>query len=203
MAGRRIKAENRHDRSVIVLGCSFFLGCLLGIFFVTELDTRTAKELSEFLADYFELTKGGAISRSVPRILWNHGRWVILCTVAGFSATGIVFLPVLTCFRGFLLSFSISCFAYLFGRAGMVPAIVLFGLSAMLWLPSIYILAAAAMECSAGRIAARQEKVRPIAVPVRKFRKALLLSVLILVVCVCVECWIVPLLLPFAAGIIR
>ena len=203
MTERGSKSERRQHRGGIVLGCCFLLGCLLGILFSTDLSSETAGEISEYLSDYFHLMECGKLSKSPLRTLWSHGKWVALCAAAGFSVPGILLLPVLICFRGFLLSFAISCFVCLFGRAGVVPSVIFFGIPAFLWMPALYVTACAAFECSARRIAMKQENLQPTAVLGRKFYTSVLLSILMLIMCVCVECRLVPMLLPAVAEMIR
>lgn len=47
--------------------------------------------------------------------------------------------------RGFLFSFSVACFRRLFGGAGLIPALFLFGLPALLWAPALLVLGAQGM----------------------------------------------------------
>ena len=58
---------------------------------------------------------------------------------------GVIGLPVLFAVRGFLFSFSVACFCRLFGGAGLIPALFLFGLPALLWAPALFVLGAQGM----------------------------------------------------------
>ena len=203
MTGRGLKAESRNQWSSVILSCSFLVGGLLGVLFAAELGDDTAGAMSEYLSDYLRLLERGEVPRSALRIFWSHGRWVFLCAATGLSALGIVLLPAFLFFRGFLLSFAIGCFICLFGRAGIVPSVVFFGISALLWAPALYLMADAAMECSMRRVVLKRENIQQVAVLGQRFYKSFLFSIVMLIVCVCFECRIVPALLPAVAEMIH
>ena len=72
-------------------------------------------------------------------------RFPLAALLMGFTALGVIGLPVLFAVRGFLFSFSVACFCRLFGGAGLIPALFLFGLPALLWAPALFVLGAQGM----------------------------------------------------------
>ena len=202
MTGREIKREGLHRRSSIILACSFLLGNVFGVLFASALDSAALKELSDYLQNYFFLFEAGEISQSALTVLIYHGHWILLCALLVFLPLGVLLIPVLIGIRGFLLGFSLGCFCHLFGGTGMASAAVLFGISALIWVPALCVIAATAMEYSLSRCFMSRGSGQPIPYPGRRLREAFFMSIFMLIVCVCIECWLVPLLLPTAAEII-
>ena len=58
----------------------------------------------------------------------------------GFTALGILGLPLLFSVRGFVLAFSIAAFVRMFGGTGGVLAFLLFGVSGLVSAPVFFIL---------------------------------------------------------------
>ena len=126
--------------SLIVLSGSFLLGGLIGCLFASLSSGQGAQELSEYLKDYLILAQQNAISGSLWPILFDRMKYLLAAGILGFTALGILGLPVLFGSRGFFLSFSTGCFCKVFGSIGMLPAVILFGLPALLWVPSLFLL---------------------------------------------------------------
>ena len=66
---------------------------------------------------------------------WQTVRLPLMVAVLGFSALGVLGIPVLFLFKGFALCYAVSVFYRLLGPEGIVPAVILFGMSAFVWLP--------------------------------------------------------------------
>ena len=121
------------------LGLSFLLGGLAGALLATLAGGEGARELSAYLSDYLILAgQEGAAARFWP-LLWGRLRDLLIALILGMTALGAVGLPVLFAARGFLFAFSVGCFCRVFGGAGLFPAFALFGLSALLWTPALFL----------------------------------------------------------------
>lgn len=121
------------------LGLSFLLGGLAGALMAALVGGEGARQLSAYLSDYLILAgQEGAAARFWP-MLWGRLRDLLIALILGMTALGAVGLPVLFAARGFLFAFSVGCFCRVFGGAGLFPAFALFGLSALLWTPALFL----------------------------------------------------------------
>ena len=132
--------------AMAVLGMAFLLGggagCLLG----GMVNGAGGSALSDYLQTYLTLAQDG--TEGAPgfwAVLWEQMRFPLAALLMGFTALGVIGLPVLFAVRGFLFSFSVACFCRLFGGAGLIPALFLFGLPALLWAPALFVLGAQGM----------------------------------------------------------
>jgi len=73
-------------------------------------------------------------------LIWQTVRWPLLALLLGFTALGVLGLPLLFVVRGFLLSFSIASFVRMFGTAGSLFAFLVFGISNSLAIPVLFVL---------------------------------------------------------------
>ena len=132
--------------AMAVLGMAFLLGggagCLLG----GMVNGAGGSALSDYLQTYLTLAQDG--TEGAPgfwAVLWEQMRFPLAALLMGFTALGVIGLPLLFAVRGFLFSFSVACFCRLFGGAGLIPALFLFGLPALLWAPALFVLGAQGM----------------------------------------------------------
>lgn len=128
-----------HGASVVVLGAAFLLGGIAGGLFAGLAQGEGALELGSYLSDYLTLAAEGTVIRSFWPLLWEQMRYLLAAVVLGVTAIGVVGLPVLFGVRGFFFTFSVGCFFRVFGGAGLLPALVLFGLPALLWAPGFFV----------------------------------------------------------------
>jgi len=120
--------------------CGLFLlgggvGCLYAGFAAAD----GAFALRDFLTDYLALTGADRLSLSLWPLLWGEFRWLLAVVLLGFTALGGVGVPALFFVRGFLFSFSVGCFCRVFGWAGLLPALALFGIPALMWAPAFFL----------------------------------------------------------------
>lgn len=125
------------QRNVLTLLSVFFLaggagGCLFA-------GLAQSEEIDAYLTAYLELARQGTVVREFWPILWGQLRPLLLTLLLGLTAVGVVGIPLLFLVRGFLLGFSVRCFCGVFGPAGAIPALALFGLPALLWGPALFL----------------------------------------------------------------
>ena len=77
---------------------------------------------------------------SLGSAIWDQVRFPLAVLLLGFTAMGVVCIPVVFGVRGFLFAFSVSCFCRLFGWRGLAPAVFLFGVPALVWTPVFFVL---------------------------------------------------------------
>lgn len=125
--------------SLAILVAAFFLGGAGGCLFAALSSGEGAQELSAYLSEYMELAGSGQLPRSLWPVLWGQMRVHLAALVLSVTALGAVGLPVLFGAQGFLFSFSVACFCRVFGKIGLFPAFILFGLPALLWAPALFL----------------------------------------------------------------
>ena len=181
---------------------SFVFGGLLGCAFSAAVDSDTALQIKEYLTEYMFLAQSRQLVWSVPAVFWNQGRWLLLCVLFGLSVFGVAVLPTLFAARGFLFVFSIGCFLRFLGNVGMLPAVVLFGIPALLWAPGMLIAGTISLSSSFRVLRDKGSGVISLGGYGQAARKSLVLSFLLFVLCVCLECGLLPRLLPIVADIL-
>ena len=72
----------------------------------------------------------------------------VIVFLLGFASIGVMLVPAVCAFQGFLLSFSLFSFSLALGRGNFPLLLALFGLRMLAVLPCILVLGAAAMEKS-------------------------------------------------------
>lgn len=142
--GMRIRKKwdlpSEQGRALAVLSITFLMGGMAGCILAALSGGAGAEELSRYLVDYMTLTQGGQLSRSLWPVLWGQGKYLLAALLLGLTALGLAGFPVLLGVRGFFLSFPAACFCRVFGKRGLFPAFILFGLPALLWAPALFLM---------------------------------------------------------------
>lgn len=130
-----------------LLTVSFLGGVILGHVLVGEGPESVDTELERYLTDYCAL---GGTSRNAVDVFLSaltiYFRYPIPAFLLGFAAPGVCLIPALSAACGFFLSYSVGCFADVFGRAGVSAAVAVFGLRCLIAVPCFFILAVPALQ---------------------------------------------------------
>lgn len=127
--------------ALAVVSAAFFLGALVGMLMASQVAGGGQESLTAYLESYLAAAQAGAAGRPrVSSILWETLRWPLLTFFLGFTALGVVGIPVLFAVRGFLLSFAVSSFVLMFGGVGAILAFFAFGFTGMLSVPALFVL---------------------------------------------------------------
>ena len=119
----------------------FFAGGLVGCLAISSVGGSGLDSLTAYLQGFLTSIQGGsALVPSVLPLIWEVLRWPLLTVLLGFTALGLVGIPVLFAVRGFLLAFSISAFVRMFGGVGGLLAFLLFGVTGLISIPVLFIL---------------------------------------------------------------
>ena len=144
--------------------------------------------------------EGGVEPAGLLSQLWAVLRWPLLALVLGFTALGVLGMPLLFAVRGFLLAFSAAAFVQVFGSAGCLLAFLVFGLSGCLSVPALFVLGTQGLAASfrlAGRSLGEGKAPSP-------YGRAYFLRcggcAAALCVCLFLECFAVPGLVAGVAG---
>lgn len=203
MAGRKKwKVGLLSGRSAvgILLAGLFALGSVIGCA-AAGLIRDPVGELLDYVRGYLTLAAEGGLSPDVFRVLWQTVRVPLLTAVLGFTALGVIGIPILFAVRGFSLCFAVSAFYRLLGPAGLVPGLVLFGLSALVWLPVLFELGGQGVLGAYGMLRRAMGDGRYPLGYNGGFLVRCGICVAALCLCVGIEYFVVPLLLQEIAGV--
>ncbi len=177
----------------------FFVGAILGCLFAAVVNGGSARELGAYLSDYVSLKQIGAVRPTASGALWSQGRWLLLCILLGSTGIVSVAIPALFALRGFFFAFGISCFIRFLGVAGFIAAGVVFGLPALFWGPGLFL-------CGLTRFASVPQsklfETAGMSLLWRSRRAGVVLGMLFVLISACVECCLLPVLLPLAVRIL-
>ena len=165
----------------------FVIGMFLGRLFAGRMPYAAGQELAEYLRQYVALESEPTVQTVLSTIVL-YVRYPALAVLLGFASIGIVMIPLLAMVFGFFVSFSVSCFAAVFGTGGIWLALAAFGLRCAMTFPCFLVLSSASWGNAAGLAAlsfGRGRRVSPVVYGrVWWIRTAVCLAVLLLGVCV-------------------
>jgi hypothetical protein len=187
--------------ALAVCSICFFAGGLLGCLLMARVAGGAGEGLEAYVQSFLRAAESGALS--APDLLpsmWECIRWPLLALLLGFTALGLLGLPVLFAVRGFLLAFSIASFVRVLGSAGCLLAFLLFGVTGAISVPVFFMLGVQSV-LSARRLASRflGESRQPALYGKAWFQRCGLCAAA-LVVCVVLEYLVVPMLVSGLAG---
>ena len=122
---------------LIVLLVAFFVGAVAGVSLALFKGSNSA--LYDYLYEYCVALSQGQLRPSFLSVLWDCVRWPLLTVALGITVLGIVGIPVVFAARGFLLSFSVVTFGMLLGQQGIAIASVLFSVTVLFVLPTLFV----------------------------------------------------------------
>ena len=133
--------EERILSALIIVSVSFLLGGLAGCLMSTFVDGAGQESLQAYLEAFLSTAQsGGAGAPGLAVQLWDILRWPCFALLLGFTALGVLGFPLLFAARGFLLAFSIAAFVRIFGSAGCLLAVLLFGVGGGFSVPALFVL---------------------------------------------------------------
>lgn len=152
---KRILQGKRRDNlclsfmPTVILAVCFLTSELLGCILVALSGDSVGASLASYLRNYVSLlTEGSAVFPSVWNVIWEVCAWPLFVSFFGFTALGVLVIPAAFCVRGFLLSYAISSFVQVFGSAGFLGALAVFGVTAFFSVPVLFSLGTAAFSVS-------------------------------------------------------
>ena len=116
-----------------VTAACFLLGGLVGCLLASHIGGGGQESLAAYVEGFLRAAQAGEITApALASLVWDTVRWPLLALLLGFTALGLLGLPLLFAVRGFLLAFSIASFVRLFGGAGCLLALLVFGVQGLL-----------------------------------------------------------------------
>ena len=140
------------------LGVCFGAGALSGFFFSGWSGDDPA--LLDYLNRYLQTVgQGNGVEPTLWASVYDLLRWPLITFLLGSSALGVAGIPLLLGIRGFLLSFAAATFARLFGLPGMAVSLTALGVSILVGVPVLFVVAADAFRQSLSRLAGERSPV--------------------------------------------
>ena len=129
--------------ALIVLGIAFLLGMLLGCLMAAQVEGDGDDSLAFYIETYLEAAREGyAGPASLPALLWPELRYFLLVFFLSFTAFGVLGIPVVFGVRAFFLSFAAASFVRMFSGFGLLLALAVFGVAAVISIPALFVLGA-------------------------------------------------------------
>lgn len=123
-----------------VLSVCFLLGGGVGLALACSVEGTGGERLAQYLTAYLELAADGEVPVQLATILWEQLKLPLCCLALGFSALGVVGMPILFGVRGFSLVYGVACFCRIFGGEGLAVAGCLFGITALITVPALFVM---------------------------------------------------------------
>lgn len=182
---RRARLAKPPQTRVWLLSLFFAAGILAGFLARRTVKPEDLSALGGYVSDYAALTVQQPAD--IISVIWAYLRYPAAAFLLGFTAWGVMLLPLLCTAQGFFLSFSVHCFAASLGRGGAVLALAALGVRCLFVTPCL--LAAASDSFAAAWRRAERQK------PEMRDRRRLLICVFVLLTGMAAECALVPRLL--------
>jgi hypothetical protein len=151
--GKQISAEKNAEwvcwPVLVFLTVCLLVGAMIG--FAVAVTSETDEMLKDHLRLFLEQFHCVNFKPSFLSVVWDCFRWPVLAISFSFLGLGVVGLPLLLFVRGFVLTYSATCFAAAFGLGGAASAAVLLSSAALLGVPVLLIL-----SCEGFRVSARR-----------------------------------------------
>lgn len=151
--GKRIDSALSWDglTRLAVLAACFAAGALGGFLF-SAVGGESA-ELLDYLQQYFRSAgQGGSPTPSLGATVWDLIRWPLAAFLLGMAPFGTIGVPLLMGGRGFLLAFAATTFARLFHLPGVAASLAAFGVTVVLAVPVLFVVAEDAFRHSLSRL---------------------------------------------------
>lgn len=127
--------------ALAVTAICFFLGGVAGCVLCANVGGGGGESLTAYMEGLLAVAKSGGVTPPfLLPLLWEVLRWPLLTIVLGFTALGVIGIPILFSVRGFLLSFAIASLTRMLGGVGSMMAVVIFGVSGLISIPALFAL---------------------------------------------------------------
>ena len=193
-------SEGSYLPALVLVAACCFVGGVTGCLLASCVDGSGREQLSAYVDSFLRsaITDGLELP-SLAAQIWDMMRWPLLALLLGFTALGLLGLPLLFAVRGFLLGFSIASFIQLFGSSGCLLAFLLFGLSGAISVPVLFVLGVQSFAAARGLAGYTGQNNRAARLPYgRAYLRRCGLCALALCVCVLLERVAVP---PLISGL--
>ena len=134
---RRSRALQPPKARLYILCLFFAAGILAGFLVRCALPVDDLSALSGYVTSYAQLAAQEKDAPALLQIVWAYVRYPAAVFLLGFTAWGVLFIPLVCAAQGFFLSFAVQCFASAMGRQGVALALAALGLRCLFVLPCL------------------------------------------------------------------
>ena len=133
---------------LLFLALAFLAGALAGHLYAAGCGEDAWAALGQYLDDYCRLYDAQGMEASMAGCVVLYFGYGLLLFLLGFSAAGVVLIPLLSGAFGFFTMYTVSCFVGCFGRPGVLLALGALIVRLVFTLPCFLVLAGAAWPLS-------------------------------------------------------
>ena len=184
---------------IVFISAAFFIGSLAGLLFAASVSGSVENQLRTYLIDLLTVAENEGLTATAPQTIFFHARWIALGFLGCIGTVGCVWIPIVVALRGFLISFSICCFARFIGPSGILFSVALIGLPALFWIPIFFFLCVLSMKLSLEKA----KLIFPNTAVGFNLRTFAFFGLLMFSVCILIECVFIPALLPVLVRTLR
>lgn len=151
--GKRMEGASTWDglTRLAVLAACFSAGALGGFLF--SLLGGESPELLDYLRQCFQAAgQGNGPEPHLGTTIWELIRWPLAAFLLGLAPVGAAGVPLLMAGRGFLLAFAATTFARLFHLPGVAASLAAFGVTVVVAVPVLFVVAEDAFRQSLSRL---------------------------------------------------
>ena len=181
---RRIPAIKPPGARLCILCLFFTAGMLAGVLARGAVASDDLSALGGYVTGYAQLTTAQQSRAGLAQILWVYVRYPAAAFLLGFTAWGVMLIPLVCAAQGFFLSFAVQCFAASLGGQGVLLALAALGTRCLFTVPCL-LMAASDSFAAAWRLAEHQK-------PEARDRRRLVICVFVLLTGTVAECALVP-----------
>lgn len=195
--GRLIQNQKPYGilRAGLLLLCTFFLlGLILGGAVHGAITPQDDQQMREYLLHYAQVAEQSPdLTASALSVLGTYLRYPLVTFILGFSALGVLLVPILCLTQAFFLAFSVQCFASALGRSGVLLALGSMGIRCLITVPCTLFLSLWSIKSAIGLAQNRKGKAgRRESVYDSAYYARLFICLLILIAGVLLELFFVP-----------
>ena len=172
-------------RTRLYILCLFFAaGMLAGHLACRAVPSDDLTALRSYVMGYAQLSSEERGCAGLAQVVWVYFRYPAAAFLLGFTAWGVMLIPLVCAAQGFFLSFAVQCFAAALGKQGVVLALAALGLRCLFTIPCLLTIAADSFACAWRRAERQKPEVRD--------RRSVIICVFVLLTGTVAECALVP-----------
>ena len=141
---KRLKMDNPSGYTVAIwiVGIAFSIGGIWGCIAGGMVSGENGDQMALFLMHYLETAATEGVPVHRVSVLWQQVKFPLCISILGFTALGVVGIPIIIGMKGFFLGYGMTCFCRVLGVSGILPSFILLGLPALVWAPALFVLGA-------------------------------------------------------------
>lgn len=139
---RRTQQRRRHysfagSVKVVLFAC-FISGAVLGT--LASLLVEDLNAVESLVSSYSQAASRESTALGFVPLFWDTARIPLLVILLGQTKLRFAFIPAIFLYRGFTFSFCVAVLYLSTGLGGYLCAIILIGLSALMWCPALFMI---------------------------------------------------------------